>query len=81
MTNCQLLCISGLSLMRVPTPLTSGRRWHVCESDWPRAELWLAQFERLYELEQIAPTEILMYKLGHNATRVYSRMRVPEASQ
>ena len=29
----------------------------------------------------IAPTEILMYMLGDNAARVYSRMRVAEASQ
>jgi hypothetical protein len=43
--------------------------------------VWLAEFERLCELEKIAPTEILMYMLGDNAARVYSRMRVAEASQ
>ena len=45
--------------------------------------VWLAELKRLCELEQIAPTEILMYMLGDNANaaRVYSRMRVAEASQ
>ena len=42
---------------------------------------WLTVLERLCELEQIAPTEILMYMLGDNAARVYSRRRVAEASQ
>ena len=41
----------------------------------------MAELERLCELEQIAPTEILMYMLGDDAARMCSRMRVPEASQ
>ena len=41
----------------------------------------LAELKRLCELEQIAPTEILMYMLGDDAARVCSRMRVAEASQ
>ena len=43
--------------------------------------VWLAELERLCELEQIAPTKILMYMLGDNAAWVYSKMRVTEASQ
>jgi len=42
---------------------------------------WIREFEGLCEVEQIAPTEILIYMLGGNAARVYSRMRVGEASQ
>ena len=43
--------------------------------------VWLAELKRFCELEQIAPTEILMYMLGDNAAWVYSRMRIAEASQ
>ena len=43
--------------------------------------VWLAELKRFCELEQIAPTEILMYMLGNNAAWVYSRMRIAEASQ
>ena len=43
--------------------------------------VWLAELERFCKLEQIAPTEILMYMLGDNAAQVYSRMRVAEAFQ
>jgi len=42
---------------------------------------WIREFEGLCEVEQIAPTEILIYMLGGNAARVYSRMCVGEASQ
>ena len=34
MKDCQPLCMSGLSLMKVHTPLTLGRCWHVYESGW-----------------------------------------------
>ena len=43
--------------------------------------VWLAELERLCELKKIAPDKILMYMPGENAARVYSRMRVIEASQ
>ena len=45
MRDCQPLCISGLSLMRVHTPLSLGRCWHVCRSGWFCRELWLADPE------------------------------------
>ena len=43
--------------------------------------VWLAELQRLCELEQVAPTEILMYMLGDNVARVLSKMRVAEVSQ
>ena len=45
MRDCQPLCMSGLSLMKVHTPLALGRCWHVYKSGWPRGELWLADPE------------------------------------
>ena len=37
-------------------------------------------WQKLSELEQIAPTKILMYTLGDNTTRVYRRIMVTKAA-
>ena len=41
---------------------------------------WLVAYERLCEVEHVAPTDLLTYMLAGNAGRVYSRMMVGEAS-
>lgn len=41
---------------------------------------WLVAYERLCELEHVAPTDLLTYMLAGNAMRVYNSMRVGEAS-
>ena len=41
---------------------------------------WLVAYERLCEVEHVAPTDLLTYMLAGNAARVYSRMMVGEAS-
>ena len=41
---------------------------------------WLVAYERLCEVDHVAPTDLLTYMLAGNAGRVYSRMMVGEAS-
>ncbi|XP_067943398.1 A disintegrin and metalloproteinase with thrombospondin motifs 16-like [Watersipora subatra] len=41
---------------------------------------WLSQYERLCELEHIAPCTLIAYMLDGTAARVHGRMRVGEAS-
>ena len=41
---------------------------------------WLVAYERLCEVEHVAPTDLLTYMLAGNAARVYCSMRVGEAS-
>ena len=41
---------------------------------------WLVAYERLCEVEHVAPTELLTSMLAVNATQVFSRMLVGEAS-
>jgi len=42
---------------------------------------WLARYEGYCRVENISPTNLLVYTLGGNAARVYSRMMVEVASQ
>ena len=42
---------------------------------------WLSRYERLCELEHIAPCVLIAYMLDGTAARVHGRMRVGEASQ
>lgn len=42
---------------------------------------WLATYQRLCEVERLAPTDLLTYMLSGNAARVYNSMRVGDASQ
>ena len=42
---------------------------------------WLGRYEGYCRVENISPTDLLVYMLGGNAARVYSRMIVGDASQ
>ena len=41
---------------------------------------WVTMYERHCALEQVAPTDLLLYMLGGGAARLYGRMMVSEAS-
>jgi len=42
---------------------------------------WLAKYEGYCRVENISPTDLLVYMLGGNAARVYSGMQMGDASQ